>query len=130
MRWTVRRGPTTGVLLAVAAASGLSGCGGDSGYEQGPAPTEPTISQATVDELCGILDTQQGTWHAIGPPVARVAFLGAMRLWAVRDLTANAAISYDNGIVDTVTIRSCPEVRTDTLAVLDVPDIRTALGGF
>lgn len=133
MRSTMsRRGRTAGVLLVLTATTlGLSGCGGDSGYEiVGPAPAEPTISQASVDELCGILDGQKGTWKALGPPVARVAFTGAMKLWTVQDPVANAAISWNRHIVDTVTTRTCPEVRTATLKVLDQPDLKTAIGGF
>ncbi|MFE6921343.1 hypothetical protein ACFVAV_09890 [Nocardia sp. NPDC057663] len=127
-----RRGRVAGVLLVLAAATlGPSGCGNDSGYDDvGPTPTEPTISQASVDELCGILGGQKGTWKALGPQVARVAFTGAMELWTVQDPVANAAIAWNRHIVDTVTTRTCPEVRTDTLTVLDLPDLKTAIGGF
>ncbi|MFD3460293.1 hypothetical protein ACFWVM_11315 [Nocardia fluminea] len=118
-------------LTLTAAVFGLTGCGGDSGYQtQPPQPTEPTISQASVDELCGILDGQKGTWKALGPRVARVAFTGAMKLWTVNDTVANAAIAYNRNIVDTVTIDTCPRVRDATLASLDVPDLKVALGGF
>lgn len=133
MRSTVpRRGRTASALLVLAVtALGPSGCGNDSSYEDaGPVPTEPTISQASVDELCGILDGQQGTWKALGPAVARVAFTGAMKLWTVQDTVANAALSWNRHIVDTVTTQTCPVVRTDTLVVLDVPDLKAALGGF
>ncbi|MGY0499979.1 hypothetical protein ACWZHB_15950 [Nocardia sp. FBN12] len=121
----------TGLALVLSAAAlGLTGCG-ESGYEtQPPHPTEPTISQASVQELCGILDGQKGTWKALGPPVARVAFTGAMKLWTVNDTVANAAISYNRRIVDTVTIRTCPQVRDATMKSLDVPDLKAALGGF
>ncbi|MDO3646827.1 hypothetical protein [Nocardia mangyaensis] len=128
---TPHRGRITGVLLVLAVTLGLSGCGDDSGYQtQEPQPSEPTISQETVNDLCGILDAQKGTWKAIGPPVARVAFLGSVRLWTVRDGVAGAAIAYDPHIVDTVTERTCPEVRTATLVVLDQPDMKTAIAGF
>ncbi|MGM7643678.1 hypothetical protein ACSVDM_02155 [Nocardia sp. JW2] len=129
MRSTRRRHAATLLLLPVAGIT-LAGCGGDSGYETGPEPIEPTISQPTVDSLCSILDAQQGTWKALGPEVAHVAFSGAMTLWTQRDTTANAAIAYDRYIVDTVTQRSCPEVRRETLAVIDYPDLKTALNGF
>ncbi|MGW4631890.1 hypothetical protein [Nocardia sp. NPDC004415] len=119
------------VLVLAAAALGLTGCGKESGYEtEPPAPTEPAISQASVDELCGILGGQRGTWRALGPEVARVAFTGAMKLWTVQDTVANAALSYNRNVVDTVTDRTCPVIRADTLAVLAVPTLRTALGGF
>ncbi|WP_278264353.1 hypothetical protein [Nocardia sp. AG03] len=126
------KAPRYGLVLVLAAAAlGLTGCGKESGYEtEPPQPTEPTISQASVDELCGILDGQKGTWKALGPEVARVAFTGAMKLWTVQDTVANAALSYDRDVVDTVTGRTCPVVRVDTLAVLAVPTLRTALGGF
>ncbi|WP_446222869.1 hypothetical protein ACTWPB_24385 [Nocardia sp. IBHARD005] len=118
-------------LVLAAAALGLTGCGKDSGYQTQPyQPTEPTISQASVQELCGILDGQKGTWKALGPKVARVAFTGAMKLWTVNDTVANAAISFNRRIVDTVTIRTCPRVRDATVKVLDVPDLKAALGGF
>ncbi|TCJ95232.1 hypothetical protein [Nocardia alba] len=118
-------------LMLTGAALGLTGCGGNSGYQtQPPQPTEPTISQASVRELCGILDGQKGTWKALGPQVARVAFTGAIRLWTVNDTVANAAIAYNRHIVDTVTIQTCPRVRDATLASLEVPDIEVALGGF
>ncbi|MFE3543357.1 hypothetical protein ACFXK0_10315 [Nocardia sp. NPDC059177] len=119
------------VLALAAAALGLSGCGEESGYEtEPPAPSEPTISPASVEELCGILDGQKGTWKALGPPVARVAFTGAMRLWTVQDTVANAALSYNRDIVDIVTVRTCPVVRDHMLTVLAIPDLRAALGGF
>ncbi|MFD3744285.1 hypothetical protein [Nocardia sp. NPDC058633] len=123
---------SAGLVLVLAAASlGLTGCGNDSGYQtEPPFPTEPTISQGSVEQLCGILDGQKGTWKALGPRVARVAFTGAVRLWTVNDTVANAAISYDRHIVDTVTIRTCPRVRDATVESLDVPDLKTALGGF
>ncbi|WP_410872343.1 hypothetical protein [Nocardia sp. A7] len=118
-------------MALVAATLGLSGCGKESGYQtQPPQPTEPTISQASVQDLCGILDGQKGTWKALGPRVARVAFTGAVRLWTVNDTVANAAISYNRRIVDTVTIRTCPQVRDATVKALDVPDLKAALGGF
>lgn len=118
-------------LALTAAALGLTGCGNDSGYQtQPPYPTEPTIAQDSVQELCGILDGQKGTWKALGPQVARVGFTGAVRLWTVNDTVANAAISYNRRIVDTVTLRTCPQVRDATIASLDVPDLKTALGGF
>lgn len=133
MRSTVpRRRRVTGTLLVLTVtALGLSGCGRDSGYEtEPPHPSEPVLAQETVNDLCGILDAQKGTWRAIGPSVAQVAFIGAMRLWTVRDGTANAAISYNRSIVDIVTDQTCPEVREATLDVLDQPDLRTALAGF
>ncbi|MFI5498506.1 hypothetical protein ACIA5E_05515 [Nocardia asteroides] len=133
MRSTMtHRARSTGLLLVLATtALGISGCGNDSGYDDaGPTPTEPTISQPSVDELCGILDGQKGTWHALGPRVARVAFTGAMKLWTVQDTVANSAISWNRHIVDTVTTQTCPVVRDETLVVLDVPDLKTALGGF
>ncbi|MFC4373729.1 hypothetical protein ACFO5K_06405 [Nocardia halotolerans] len=128
MRSTRRR--QAAVLLLVPAVLALAGCG-NSGYEtEDPPATVTTVSQPTVRELCGMLDSQKGTWRALGPEVANVAFLGAVRLWTVRDTAANAAIAHDSRIVDTVTGRSCPEVRSDTLAVLDVVDLETALIGF
>ncbi|WP_316575273.1 hypothetical protein [Nocardia canadensis] len=132
MRSTMlHRGRVAALFVLTVTALGLSGCGDDSGYgDAGPVPTEPTISQASVDELCGILDGQQGTWKALGPRVARVAFTGAMKLWTVQDTTANAALSWNRHIVDTVTTQTCPVVRDDTLVVLDVPDLKAALGGF
>ena len=53
-----------------------------------------------------------------------------MTLWTVNDTVANAAIAYNRNIVDTVTIDTCPRVREATLASLDVPDLKVALGGF
>ncbi|MFC6012320.1 hypothetical protein [Nocardia lasii] len=117
------------VVVAVAAL-GLTGCG-RGGYQTEPVPAPPTtISPAAVGELCSIFNTQKGTWKALGPQVAQVAFTGVMRLWTIQDTVAGAAVAYNRNIVDTATSRACPRVRTAVLGVLDVASLRVALNGF
>ncbi|MFE1592336.1 hypothetical protein [Nocardia sp. NPDC058705] len=122
---------TTGlVLVLTAAALGLTGCGKE-GFQTEPVPPPvTTVSAAAAGELCGILDGQKGTWKALGPQVAQVAFTGVMNLWTIDDTVAGAAVAHDRRIVDTTTTRACPQVRSAVLKVLGVPDLRSALGGF
>ncbi|GGK38514.1 hypothetical protein [Nocardia camponoti] len=131
LRWDKSRRQAAAMsLTAVVLMSGLAGCAKKGFETEPPAPTEPVISTASVNEVCGIFAGQKGTWKAIGPSVARVAFLGAVRLWTTLDLTANAAIAYNRGIVDERTSEQCPEVRAATLSVLNVSKLETVLNAF
>ncbi|MFD3508255.1 hypothetical protein [Nocardia sp. NPDC058666] len=122
---------TTGLALVLSAAAlGLTGCGKE-GFQTEPVPAPPTtISVVAADRLCGIFDAQKGTWKALGPQVAQVAFTGVMKLWTIDDTVAGAAVAYNRRIVDTATMRACPRVRSAVLKALEVPDLRAALGGF
>lgn len=132
----------TAALLVGAIATGCSD-NDDNSADSAPSPTNPvptvtaspeaeddTITPEASRQLCDMISAEIDNWRDQGPIVARVSFNGTVQNWAARNDGLNDEIIADNAIVDSVTTRTCPDVRSQALEVLDVPDLAAALAGF
>ncbi|MFF0545793.1 hypothetical protein ACFYTF_23425 [Nocardia thailandica] len=92
----------------------------------GAAAVSPEASR----QLCDMIGAELDNWRSQGTTVAKVSFNGTVHNWAARNDGLNEAIISDNGIVDTVTTATCPDVRTQALEVLGTDTLASALAGF
>ncbi|WP_228787179.1 hypothetical protein [Nocardia farcinica] len=142
---------TRSILVAGALVAGtvLAGCTDDNDTDTGNttetvtmAPTTTEGAQTTTEseteavtpqaaqQLCDMIQSELDNWRGQGATVAKVSFNGTVQNWAARNDGLNDDVIRDRTIVDTVTTQTCPDVRQQTLEVLEVPDLASALVGF
>ncbi|MFD4439431.1 hypothetical protein ACFWPK_06590 [Nocardia sp. NPDC058519] len=89
----------------------------------------PEISDDAAGHLCEIMAPDLDSWRAQGTRLARVSFNATVQNWAARNGGINVAVARNREVIDTVTQQHCPDVREQTMQVLDVPDLASALAG-
>ncbi|MFC8046190.1 hypothetical protein [Nocardia sp. NPDC057353] len=139
---------------ALAAALLLAGCSGD-GPDIDPAPATATgggsitltfpppadgttaevpdtdtITASAERDLCDTLAGEIAGWQEQGGTAAKVSFNTTVQGWAARNGGLNDIVVRDNAVVDTITAKTCPEVRQQALAALGISDLASGLVGF
>ncbi|MGN2640012.1 hypothetical protein ACTD5D_28365 [Nocardia takedensis] len=96
-----------------------------------PSQTRPDdVSPAAATQLCDMIGTEIDNWRGQGPVLAKVSFNGTVQNWATRNDAINADVVRDKSLIDSVTTRTCPEVRGRALEVLGTDELSDALVGF
>ncbi|WP_040795694.1 hypothetical protein [Nocardia higoensis] len=90
----------------------------------------PVISPEASQQLCDMIESDLDNWRDQGSTVAKVTFNGTVQNWAARNEGLNDDVIRNKGIVDDVTTKTCPDVRQQALAALEVSTLADALLGF
>lgn len=139
--WTTR-----GALLAagVCAAVLLTACGGgqpgseatDSSSASatsapkstGAAPATPLeVSDQAARNLCDMMEPELSNWRVQGPTLGRVGLNAMVHEWALTNGAINAQVLADKAVVDRATTQACPDVRTQAVQALELPDLASGL---
>ncbi|MFE1591310.1 hypothetical protein [Nocardia sp. NPDC058705] len=122
----LRRAALIGLLVVAGCATSTEAP--DPGLPPSDA-SAPEISDAAAVHLCEMMAPDLDTWRAQGATVARVSFNGTVQNWAVRSGGINVAVARNRAVIDTVTLKHCPDVRQQAVQALDAPDLASALAG-
>ncbi|MQY24244.1 hypothetical protein [Nocardia macrotermitis] len=148
-RWLTRG--TLGSMGIAAAVALLAGCGstgtpapaGSSGPTSSTATsTTTTASSATTStlpdpdapiaqKLCDEIKPQLSDWRVQGPTIGGAALNIAVHEWALRNggLAMNARVLGDKAMIDRITTKTCPDVRTDALQALNLQSFAAGILG-
>ncbi|MDO3647747.1 hypothetical protein [Nocardia mangyaensis] len=143
-----RRALVGSTLTALMAGALLTGCSDDNDADTAsvtttvPPATQTTMAPTTsaendedkvtpqaAQQLCDMISPEIDNWRDQGSTVAKVTFNGTVQNWAARNDGLNDEVLRDKTLVDTVTTRTCPDVRQQALEVLEVDDLASALVG-
>ncbi|MBH0779984.1 hypothetical protein [Nocardia bovistercoris] len=146
-RWLLRSAPLAAVALLTAA---LTACGstddpnptGNSGTltttasrpatttganATGTQKTSPQVTDAAAVALCDAIRPELSNFRVQGPTLGRVGLNLIVHPWGLQhgiDVLGNKAV------VDTVTTKSCPDVRQQTIEALSTPDLASVIVGL
>nr|WP_296771764.1 hypothetical protein [Rhodococcus sp. (in: high G+C Gram-positive bacteria)] len=88
------------------------------------------ITDQQKQQLCSDLGEQLQEWRIQGPTLGRGGLNIVVQTWAAQSGVINLQIVQNRGIVDEITIENCPDVRTEAMTSLDIPDLASGLVGF
>lgn len=145
-RWLLRSAPLAAVALLTAA---LTACGsaedpnptGSSSSlttsaratattganASGTQKTTPQVTDAAAVALCDAIRPELSNFRVQGPTLGRVGLNLIVHPWGLQhgiDVLGNKAV------VDTVTTKSCPDVRQQTIEALSTPDLASVIVGL
>ncbi|MFI5782441.1 hypothetical protein [Nocardia sp. NPDC051570] len=135
---------------AVVVTALIAGCGGGANQSTTPAgssgsitstarPTgsaapgtgvKPAPAQVTDEigkQLCDAISPQLSDWRVQGPTLGRVALNITVHDWAARNGGINLQVLADKPIVDRITTKNCPDVRTEALKALELQDLAAGI---
>lgn len=140
-RWFTRR-PLMLVAAAFAVTATVSACGssGDpdptahtatstSATTAKPTATtqaEPTVSDTAAQSLCDAIRPELSNFRVQGPTLGRVGMNLIVHPWGLQN---GIDVLNHKSVVDTVTMKTCPEVRQEAIEALEVPDLATVIVG-
>ncbi|WP_431949920.1 hypothetical protein [Nocardia lijiangensis] len=144
-RWISR---STSLVVAAFAAVTLTACGTNGNPEptgstgtttsapasatttaQGTGTQKPTteVTDAAAKQLCEAIRPELSNFRVQGPTLGRVGLNLIVHPWGLQngiDVLGNKAV------VDTVTIKSCPDVRQQAIEALQTPDLASIIVGL
>ncbi|MCP2278775.1 hypothetical protein [Nocardia amikacinitolerans] len=144
-RWNFR---STSLVVAAFAAATLAACGTNGNPEPTgstgsttSAPTSatttaqatgtqkptPTVTDAAATQLCDAIRPELSNFRVQGPTLGRVGLNLIVHPWGLQngiDVLGNKAV------VDTVTTKSCPDVRQQAIEALQTPDLASIIVGL
>lgn len=94
------------------------------------APAQPTLDDAQKERLCTDLEAQLSNWRVQGPTIGRGGLNILVQTWAAQSGVINLQVVQNRALVDEVASETCPQVRDDAIAALDIPDLASGLVGF
>lgn len=89
-----------------------------------PDPSDPVAKQ-----LCDQIKPQLSDWRVQGPTLGGTALNITVHQWALGNggLAMSARVLTDKAMVDRITIKNCPDVRTDAIQALNLPDLASGI---
>ncbi|MEV6280438.1 hypothetical protein [Nocardia sp. NPDC051832] len=140
-RWISR---STLVVAGVFSAAALVGCTttGDPQPAGTSAPTTsaaqgskttaaPTttleISDASATQLCELIKPELSSWRVQGPTIGKIGLNALVHQWGIQQGGINGHILQDKSIIDTVTTKSCPDVRQQAIEALGLPNLAAGI---
>ncbi|MEU8894428.1 hypothetical protein [Nocardia sp. NPDC048505] len=92
------------------------------------APTTTLeISDASATQLCELIKPELSSWRVQGPTVGKIGLNALVHQWGLQQGGINGHILHDKSIVDTVTTKTCPDVRQQTIEALELPNLAAGL---
>ncbi|MGW4244122.1 hypothetical protein [Nocardia sp. NPDC004722] len=144
-RW-VRRAPL--VIAGVAALALVAACGDNSstGSTQPKGSGSPLTSTVApsgsgapttgangaglnvtddqAKQLCDLLRPQLSDWRVQTPTMDKVSLNATVIQWAAQN---GLFLPNERGVVDRVTTKSCPDVRSEAIKAIEIPDLASGL---
>ena len=94
----------------------------------GAAPSTPLeISDQAATNLCDMMQPELSNWRVQGPTIGRVGLNAMVHEWALTNGALNAQVLADKAVVDRVTEQTCPDVHTEAVEALELPDLAAGL---
>ncbi len=147
-RWMTRG--TIGSMGIAAVVLLIAGCGpsgtpapaGSSGppssaSTSATAPTSAAVSTSPqpdpddpiAQKLCDEIKPQLSDWRVQGPSLSGTALNIAVHEWALRNggLAMSARVLADKPMIDRITTKTCPDVRTEALQALNLPNFASGI---
>lgn len=93
-------------------------------------PDTDTISASAERDLCDSIAAAVDGWQSEGGTGATLSFNTTVQGWAARNGGLNDIVVRDRSVVDTITEKTCPDVRQRALAALGISDLASGLVGF
>ncbi len=142
--WTTARTARGALMVAgVCGAALLTACGGaqtgsptadSSGTSTtsataapsptGAAPATPLeVSDKAAQNLCAMMKPELSNWRIQGPTLGRVSLNLMAHEWALTNGIGNTRLLGDTAVVDRATSATCPDVRTQALEALELPEL-------
>ena len=88
------------------------------------APATPLeVSDAAAQNLCDMLEPELSNWRVQGPTIGRIGLNLMVHEWALTNGVGNQQLLGDTAIVDRATSAACPDVRTQALEALELPEL-------
>jgi hypothetical protein len=94
------------------------------------APTEIEVSDKAAQNLCDMMRPELPNWRVQGPTVGRFGLNLMAHEWAFTNGVGNGQILADKAVVDRVTTETCPDVRTQAIEALELPDLASGLASL
>ncbi|MVU83497.1 hypothetical protein GPX89_40455 [Nocardia sp. ET3-3] len=141
-RW-IRRAPL--LIAAVAAVALTAACGSSSTSTQPQGSSSPlsstpkptasgapstsanaqlTVTDDQAKQLCDLIRPQLSDWRVQTPTLDKISLNTTVAQWA---LQTGVNVLSERGVVDRVTIKSCPDVRDEALKAIEIPDLASGL---
>ncbi|MFC3961423.1 hypothetical protein [Nocardia jiangsuensis] len=93
-------------------------------------PDTDTITASAERDLCDTLAPEIEGWASQGGTGARLSYNTTVQGWAARNGGLNDIVVRDRSVVDTITDKTCPDVRQRALDALGISDLASGLVGF
>ena len=92
------------------------------------APTTTLeISDTSATQLCQLIEPELSAWRVQGPTVGKIGLNALVHQWGVQQGGINGHILHDKSLIDTVTTKSCPDVRQQAIEALGLPNLAAGL---
>ncbi|MBY8863146.1 hypothetical protein K7711_42225 [Nocardia sp. CA2R105] len=82
-----------------------------------------------AQKLCDEIKPQLSDWRVQGPSLSGTALNIAVHEWALRNggLAMSARVLADKPMIDRITTKTCPDVRTEALQALNLPNFASGI---
>ncbi|MGI5220475.1 hypothetical protein [Nocardia sp. CA-290969] len=88
------------------------------------APSTPLeVSDKAAENLCAMMRPELSNWRVQGPTLGRVGLNLMAHEWALTNGIGNPQLLSDPAVIDRATSASCPDVRTQAIEALELPDL-------
>ncbi|MBF6330317.1 hypothetical protein IU452_17485 [Nocardia transvalensis] len=85
------------------------------------------ITDEAGKQLCEALQPQLSDWRVQGPTLGRAALNITIHEWAAKNGGINLQVLADKPVVDRITTKNCPDVRTQALQALELQDLASGI---
>lgn len=128
---------TAGCTITVEGASGGSATTTVPPVAPAPAPatgvpgvTAPAVDSSAAQRLCSDIGAQLSNWRIQGPTLGRGGFNLVVQSWAAASGGINLGVLTNRSVIDDTTQAYCPDIRSQTLDLLDIPTLAAGLVGL
>ncbi|WP_245718530.1 hypothetical protein [Nocardia miyunensis] len=90
---------------------------------------QPDPGDPIAQKLCDEIKPQLSDWRVQGPSLGGTALNIAVHEWALRNggLALSARVLGDKAMIDRITTKTCPDVRTEALQALNLPNFASGI---
>lgn len=117
-------GVQTGSDTASSTAASATTSASTSATRTSAAPSTPLeVSDKAAENLCAMMRPELSNWRVQGPTLGRVGLNLMAHEWALTNGIGNPQLLSDPEVIDRATSAACPDVRTQAIEALELPDL-------